>query len=183
MPLDCAPRPAATPDRPAPPSSPPKSSETRTARSPAAAQSQQPCCGEAPGDLKNNETRETDEIRRSGGGSLILKRRPSGRRPGLRAACCRPKPAVLLRGSTGGLEQQRNGRKMKGAGRSIRSGTRPDRLLKPRSHCLSFRLLRSFRCRFLLSRDPGMGAVLNGTGLGLVSTFGLTGSAEFIPPH
>ena len=36
--------------------------------------------------------------------------RPSRRRPGLRAACCRPMPAALLRGSTGRLEEQRNER-------------------------------------------------------------------------
>ena len=39
-------------------------------------------------------------------GFLILKRRTSSRRPGLRAACCRPKPAALLRGSTGWIRFQ-----------------------------------------------------------------------------
>jgi hypothetical protein len=34
---------------------------------------------------------------------LLIKVRPRGRRPGLRAACCRSMPAALLRGSTGWL--------------------------------------------------------------------------------
>ena len=59
-------RPFIPPPHTASHSPPPQPSETRTARSPAAAQSQQPCCGEAPRWARPNKTWRTS---RPGGSS------------------------------------------------------------------------------------------------------------------
>ena len=107
---------------------PPHPSETRTACSPAAARSQQPCCGEAPvwhpflpnsrPSGKCSQSKGERNAQPAGSAGHWLAEAPCGSAspdnsarvvgdPDCAQPCCRPKPAALLRGSTGGSVNDR----------------------------------------------------------------------------